>query len=206
MHFEILVEEPSAEAMLVILLSRFFDNGTHSYKIITHQGKMDLLSQLPSKLRAYAKRVAYDPMLRVLVVIDKDAENCFDLKQKLNELGVNSGMITKGVNQVDDSYNLVNRIAVEELEAWFFGDPVAVISAYPRVRSTHFKPRHRTTDNIQGGTWEAFERLLQQAGYFKSGLRKIECANAIATFMNPTINLSPSFICLWRELAPFGRA
>ncbi len=31
-------------------------------------------------------------------------------------------------------------------------------------------------DAIPGGTWEAFERVLQRSGYFQTGLRKLEAA------------------------------
>ena len=53
--------------------------------------------------------------------------------------------------------------------------------------------KYRDPDAITGGTWEALERLLQKAGYFKTGLRKIEAARSIAAHMDPTRNTSQSF-------------
>jgi hypothetical protein len=42
------------------------------------------------------------------------------------------------------------------------------ISIYPRVsKSTPERAKYRDPDAIAGGTWEAFERILQNAGYFK---------------------------------------
>jgi hypothetical protein len=100
------------------------------------------------------------------------------------------------------TFQVVKRIVVEELEAWFFGDWEAVREAYPRVpRSVPRGRRHRFPDAIQGGTWEAFERELQKAGYFKSGLRKIEAARAVAAHMDPARNESPSF-CAVRDVLP----
>ena len=65
--------------------------------------------------------------------------------------------------------------------------------AYPRVPLTiPQKARYRDTDAIRGGTWEAFERILQRAGYFRNGLRKIEAARTIAEYWNPETNSSRS--------------
>ena len=48
-------------------------------------------------------------------------------------------------------------------------------------------------DAIAGGTWEAFERVLRQAGYFGGGLPKIEVAREMAKHMDPARNTSASF-------------
>jgi hypothetical protein len=99
---------------------------------------------------------------------------------------------------------VVNRIVVEELEAWFFGDWSSVCQAYPRVPATiPQQARYRTPDAIAGGTWEALERVLRNAGYFQSGLRKIEAARAIASHMQPEINTSQSFQIFRRTLLEF---
>ena len=42
------------------------------------------------------------------------------------------------------------------------------------------KSAYGDPDAIKGGTWEAMERELQRAGYFKSGLAKIEAARVIS--------------------------
>ena len=47
---------------------------------------------------------------------------------------------------------------------------------------------------IKGGTWEAFERILKNGGYFKNGLRKVEAARTIAARINSNCNRSHSFI------------
>jgi len=92
------------------------------------------------------------------------------------------------------SWTLVNRIAIEELESWYFGDWQAVLEAYPRVPKTiPAKAKYRNPDAIAGGTWESLERILQQAGYFTAGLRKIEAAMAVADGMVPERNKSHSF-------------
>ena len=55
------------------------------------------------------------------------------------------------------------------------------------------KAGFRDSDAVPGGTWEAFERVLQKARYFKGGLAKIEAARAVAQHMDPHRNRSKSF-------------
>ena len=89
---------------------------------------------------------------------------------------------------------VLNRIAVEELEAWFLGDVPALRAAYPRVpASLEHKDPYRDPDGITH-TWEALERVLQRAGYFSTGLAKIEAARRIAGFMKVEPNRSRSFV------------
>jgi hypothetical protein len=47
-----------------------------------------------------------------------------------------------------------------------------------------------------GWTWEAFERVLRQGGYFQSGLREIEVERMIASHMTVDGNSSGSFSAL----------
>ena len=101
-------------------------------------------------------------------------------------------------------FTIVNRIAIEELEAWYFGDWEAVRTAYPRVsQNVSRRARFRNPDAIAGGTWEAFERTLQRHGYFKEGLRKIEAARSIAQYLDPASNTSRSFQVLRDALLEF---
>jgi hypothetical protein len=48
---------------------------------------------------------------------------------------------------------------------------------------------------------EAFERVLQNGGYFKTGLRKIEAARLVAAQMIPARNSSTSFRVLCAALS-----
>ncbi len=87
---------------------------------------------------------------------------------------------------------MVSRIAVEELEAWFFGDIQAVAKAFPGVPTTlGATKRYRNPDRISGGTWEALNRELAKAGHVPGG--KITTARAISAHMDPGRNRSASF-------------
>ncbi|MBN2842309.1 MAG: DUF4276 family protein [Sedimentisphaerales bacterium] len=116
------------------------------------------------------------------------------LKNKLESYAKSAGFITKTSASAEKRFVVTNRIVIEELEAWFFGDWNAVHTAYPKVPdSIRQKAPYRNPDAIKGGTWEALERILKRAGYFNSGLRKIECAREVANNMDIDHNDSHSF-------------
>lgn len=189
-HLEVLVEEPSTAAALEVLLPRML--GKTSFAMYVHDGKADLLKKLPGRLRGYS---AFLPAnWRILVVVDRDNDDCVELKADLERVASAAGLSTRSRPSGNGPWSVVNRIAVEELEAWFFGDWKAVRLAFPRV-SADLPNRAglRDPDAIEGGTWEAFERALQASGYFVGGLRKIEAARAVSAHMNPAANTSRSF-------------
>lgn len=186
MHIEFLVEEQSAEAALEYILQSLLDDDT--YRIISFQGKRDLLKKLPQRMKGYKSQDCY-----VVVLVDSDGQDCEELKDQLEQAASQAGLLTKtaaaGANK---QVRVLNRIVIQELEAWFFGDVEAIRAAYPRVPDITNKKKYRVPDAIQQ-TWEKLEEILQQAGYHKSGLRKIEAATQIAKHMQPNRNCSQSF-------------
>lgn len=188
-HVEVLVEEPSMEAALRELLAKILTRVT--FQIYPFQGKADLLQRLPNRFRGYANWLPKN--WRVIVIVDRDDDDCRKLKQQLEQMATETGLVTK-TRTGNKPYTVINRLAIEELEAWYFGDWDAVKAAYPRVSvKIPQQAKYREPDAIAGGTWEAFERILKKAGYFKTGLRKIEAARTVASFMDPTRNRSRSF-------------
>lgn len=199
MHLEILVEEPSAEAALKILLPKITDPQV-SFRIITFQGKPDLLARLPQRLRGYAHWLPRD--YRIVVLVDEDRQDCHHLKQQLERAALMAGLFTKTNPTRDGAFQVVNRIAVEELEAWFWGDFEALRQAYPRLPATLADRRpYRDSDAIAGGTAEALERELQRVGYYKNGLAKVQAARDIAAQMQPERNRSKSFLIFCEGLS-----
>ncbi|HNR12261.1 MAG TPA: DUF4276 family protein [Thermodesulfobacteriota bacterium] len=191
MHIEFLVEEYSAEVALINILPRILGENT-AYAIRTFSGKQDLLTQLPLRLKGYRKWKPEDR--RIVVLVDQDRENCLDLKDKLEEAARKAGFITKSGARGRRGFDVINRLAIEELEAWFFGDPKAIVQAYPRVPTTiGSKAPYRNPDAIVGGTWETLERVLQKAGYYPGGMPKAETAENISKYMDPSRNGSKSF-------------
>lgn len=177
------------EVFLRILLKRM--NPDCAVRVHAFSGKSDLLKNLQNRLRGYQRWLP--PGARIVVVVDRDRDDCQELKQSLEEAASRSGLRTR-TQAADSSWQVVNRIAIEELEAWYFGDWEAVCIAYPRAsKNIPKKAGYRDPDAIQGGTWEAFERILKRGGYFKTGLRKVEAARAIAKYIDPGRSRSCSF-------------
>lgn len=185
-----LVEEPSMEAFLQQLLpGRIPEEVT--YEIHPFQGKDDLMGKLESRLRSYAKWLPDD--WYIIVLVDRDGDDCWCLKQNLEDKVSRAGLVSRS-QAGTQAWQLANRIVIEELEAWYFGDPQAICEAYPRVRSNTFnQARYRNPDDIAGGTWEALERVLQRRNYFRTGLQKVRAAREIGSRMNPERNRSYSF-------------
>ncbi|MBX2893566.1 MAG: DUF4276 family protein [Saprospiraceae bacterium] len=186
-HLEILTEEPSAEAALRLLLPQIVGNRA-TWKIITHQGKYDLLKQLPFRLNAYKKSLADNE--RIIILVDRDKDDCLQLKQQMETAAARAGLTTKSVAQAT-TFHLVNRIAVEEIESWFLGDEAAICTSYPALRAFPGPLQKRMPDNI-ANSWETLEKTLKNAGYRSIG-GKIEVAKKIARNMNPKANRSKSF-------------
>ena len=149
------------------------------------------LQRLRSRLRGYARWLPND--WRLVVLVDRDQDDCVVLKQQLDTLAADADLLPRS-RAGAARWRLVSRIAIEELEAWYFGNWDAVCQAYPRVPATvPQRANFRDPDAIAGGTWEAFERILMRAGYFSTGLRKIEAARSIARHVDPWASKSNSF-------------
>ena len=190
MYLFLFVEEPSIERLLNLLLPKIIEESIE-YQFIIFRGKNDLLRKLETRLRVYRD---YDiNEFRFVVLIDRDNDDCKDLKMSLESIASKVGFSTKS-NPTNGCFQLLNRIVIEELEAWYFGDFAALHSAYPRISSKSYQsPLFRNPDNIRNGTWETLERLLQRHGYYLSGLSKIQLASEVGPFMNPLSNRSHSF-------------
>jgi hypothetical protein len=190
MHVEFLIEEPSSEACLQSLLPKLLPTET-TWALHVFQGKRDLLLKLEDRLKGYRNWIP--PDWRIVVLIDEDRQDCKSLKQLLESKAANAGWVTKSVAQ-GNPFAVLNRIAIEELEAWFFGDVPALVAEYPRVPATlGSKAKFRDPDAIAGGTWESLERVLQNAGYYRTGLPKLEVARRVSPRMTPAQNRSRSF-------------
>lgn len=188
-HLEFFLEERSAEVVLKTILPKIVSS-TVSRRFHEFRGKHNLLKQLPRRLKSLRLKIPRD--WRIVVLIDEDRENCHVLKSKLEQIAHDAGFVTKSSAVQNQDFQIVNRLAIEELEAWFFGDPKAVRQAFPRVSKTiEHQAKYRNPDAIGGGTYEALERLLKR--YYRRGLTKTAVAQKIASHMEPNRNRSRSF-------------
>ena len=178
------------EALLAAWLPRFLPAGC-TFEIHPYPGKHALLRRIGDRLRGYANWIP--PEYRIVVVVDRDADECGELKTRLEDICEGAGLRSRRATGGPD-WQVLTRIAIEELEAWYFGDWPAVRAAYPRVSANiPDQADYRDPDAIRGGTWEAFERVLRRHGYFSHGLRKVQAATEIGRHFDPVRNRSRSF-------------
>ncbi len=182
------VEERSMADFLYGFLPRFLPQDVET-DVREFRGKQDLLKNLQNRLRGLT--TYFPPVDHLFVLIDRDQENCDDLKSRLETTARNVGLVTRTMAG-GQSWQLVNRIVIEELEAWYFGDWEAVRAVYPGVNpNVARQSKYRDPDAIRGGTWEALERLLKSE--FPEGLRKSELARNVSKHIDPRRSRSHSF-------------
>jgi hypothetical protein len=196
---ELLVEEPSAEAALRELLPRN-PAATARFKIINLGSKHALLTKLERRLRAYADRIRQGEDVRVVVLVDRDQDDCHALKAALERTARAAGLITRSAAGHRAAFDVVTRIAVEELESWFLGDPQALRAAFPNLPPINLRTApFRNPEN--GGSWEALHRFLRRHGYYPGTYQKIDAARRIARHLDPTANRARSFTVFCDGLA-----
>lgn len=192
MRVHVLVEGASEDALLRCWLPRFLPQ--HSFRVIRHRGKgrlpgdpslppvrgrEGLLDLLPATLRAYGN--ALDPDTdRVLVLVDLDEQNCHQLKRNL--LGV--------LDRCDPEPVVLFRIAIEETEAFYLGDPRAIRRAFPGAKLGRMK------DYVQDsvcGTWEVFAKVIGAESDDKTHWAERMAPHLGTAWRGSDSNQSPSF-------------
>lgn len=208
MHFEILVEGQAELTALSILMSQILGeyNDPHTWKIHKHRGigrlpddlsispnewDRTLLHNLPSKLRAYGNKMGDHEAVVILVDLD-DRADCVAFKNEL----------TSVLNACENRPKFLVRIAIEELEAWYFGDKEAIKNACAPFTESAFE---KYTQDSPCGTWEKLAEVIHPGGIKelrKHGKRSVRIleekrkwAALIAPKMNVEKNKSPSFCC-----------
>ncbi len=190
MRLEVLVEEPSMEEALRHIMPRILRDRAR-FKTINMRNKGRLLKELPKRLRAYRKRIQGGENLKIVVLVDRDSDDCHTLKQRLETIADEAGLATKTAVRDQGDFQVVTRIAIEELEAWFMGDIGALIATFSSLNSARFPNNFNNPDN--GGTWERLHRFLKRKGIYRNSYPKIDAARKIARHMEPERNRSRSF-------------
>lgn len=207
MHIEVLVEDSSGASMVEALLPQVIGQrgSPHTWRVHQYKGigrlpanltskadpvKRALLSQLPRLLSGYGKTPGVDG---VVVVLDNDQRNCRTFLRELKAL----------LGNCRPAPRTLFRLAIEEMEAWFLGDRLALLSAYPRARKQVLA---RYEQDAVCGTWELLadaiypggHAAIRSAGWPLPGQIKYEWAEKITPHMDVERNLSPSF-CKFRD-------
>lgn len=210
MHFEILVEDQSGKKALEILIPKILGS-EHTFAIHSYKGvgripksmkgtddasKRILLENLPKLLKGYGKTFdGYPKEYRAVVILVCDLDDkC--LKIFRHDLFG----ILNACNPRPEAYFC---IAIEEGEAWFLGDMMAIKRAYPKARDTVL---HSYANDAVCGTWEKLAdavypggaQQLSRNGWQAVGREKFKWAVEISPHMDIKNNRSPSF-CYFRD-------
>jgi hypothetical protein len=207
MHIEVLVEDSSGskliEALLPSIIGPMGEPNTwriHSYRGIGHlppnldaradPAKRALLALLPKLLAGYGRTMGVDA---VVVVVDNDRRDCKVFLQELNAV----------LLACQPAPNALFRLAIEEAEAWYLGDPAALFKAYPRAKKEVLA---RYQQDTACGTWELLadavypggHAAIRKVGWPLPGQLKHIWAEQISPWMDVENNRSPSF-CKFRD-------
>lgn len=174
-----LLEEYSMKVLLEGLLPRFFPE--LPFLCISHQGKQDLEKSIPRKLKAWR-----EPGTQFVVLRDNDGGECLTLKERLKRLCEENGRPDSLV-----------RIACQELEAWYLGEPEAMAEAFNDARLTTIGTRamYRVPDNVRQPSAEV-KKLVPS-------FQKVSGAREMASRLSLNRNNSISFQILMRSIKEF---
>ena len=157
------------QVLLDGLLPRLFPG--LSFLCVPHEGKTDLERSIPRKLRAWP-----EPGVRFAVVRDNDGGDCRARKEALRALC-----------EAGRRPDTLIRIACQELEAWYLGEPDALADAYDReaLRGLPRKAKFRDSDAVPR-PHAVIERLLPE-------FQKVSGARRMAQHLRRERNRSTSF-------------
>lgn len=164
-----LLEEYSMKVLLEGLLPRLLPG--LQFLCIPHEGKQDLEKSIPRKLRAWQ-----EPGVRFIIVRDNDSAACRTLKAQLLGLCASGGRPDSLV-----------RIACQELEAWYLGQPEALAEGYSNLGIVRMlqRPKYRNPDTIP----QPSAKLMS----FIPEFQKVSGARRMGGLLNREQNRSPSF-------------
>ncbi|MFF9857923.1 DUF4276 family protein [Streptomyces tendae] len=188
-YLEVLVEEESACEALRPLLQKLTESTRTKVGIRQFRGKPDLLKKLPARLKGYAASRRRGEDIRIVVLMDRDDDDCFSLKKRLDRFAAEAGLISRSQNQ--KSFHVLNRIAIRELEAWYFGDWAAVRAGFPKAPAVIPRAYRGNPDAANGKCSDAFESSLRSEGIRISS--KPEWGRRIGPHLSLDGNKSPSF-------------
>lgn len=156
------------------LLPRVLPDGV-SFQTVAHEGKTDLRGAIPNKLSHWHE--APGVSVGFVIVHDRDASDCHELKDDLLRLCATAG-----------SRPALVRIPCPCLESWYLGDLTAVERGLGQpglAKRLQGTSRYRDPD-VMANAKQEMDRLVTQRG-------QLARARAIAPHMDLEANRSRSF-------------
>ena len=159
-------------ALLERLLPRLFPN--LEFLCVHHEGKQDLEKSVPRKLRAWR-----EPGVHFVVVRDNDGGDCARTKLRLLDLCAQR-----------ERQRFLVRIACQEVEAWYLGEPDALAEAFndDGLRRIGRRARYRNPD--------AVIQPARELSKLVPAFQKVSGARRMALRLSRERNQSPSFHAL----------
>ncbi len=145
--------------------------------VIAFDGKADLRKRLRSRLRAWPEHTSF------IVMRDNDGGDCKAIKADFVAICADAGRP-----------DAVVRIVCQALEAWYFGDPVAVAEAFgdPKFVEAAGKSAYRDSDAIVNPHSELKKHVPYQ---------KVSGSRVLAAHLDPERSRSGSFQAFWKSVA-----
>lgn len=192
-HIEFLVEGASMKEALNLLLPGILPDDV-GFEVFDLGSKSQFLKKWPNRMRGYATWLPH--VNRAVVgVIDADQDDCRGLRNELADAAREAGLTVCSPSG-NRRGQVLPRIAVEMLEAWYFGDVAALAAAYgPSLARLGIGSGCRRPDEIRDPARRLGGLLKGKHG---AGLNKIQLARDVAGQMDIDRNTSPSF-CRLRD-------
>lgn len=164
-----LLEERSMQVLLDGLLPRLFPD--LSFLCVPHEGKQDLERSIPRKLKAWR-----EPGVRFVVIRDNDGGDCGALKDRL-----------RGLCSAGGRDDCLVRIACQELEAWYLGEPDALAQAFEDEGLAKIGTMARYRDP------DAIDQPSAAVSTLVPAFQKVSGARRMARYLSRGRNRSRSF-------------
>lgn len=172
------------------ILPRLLPDGV-SFQVMDLGSKQAFLKKVAARLCGYRNWLPDNH--RVVLVVDSDTDDCEALRSQLLAKIEESDLSVASASVGRDG-QVLPRIAVEMLEAWYFGDTAALGSAYGKRFATLSKKQGlRVPDQIRDPA-RRLEHHLRSVPKHRAGLKKTELSRDVAEHFNIENNSSASFV------------
>ena len=165
------------------------------FEVFDLGSKSQFLKKFPKRLAGYSLWMPDD--YRVVLVVDADRDDCSELRAMMITEIEKSGLTVTSLGSSCQGQVLLC-IAIEMLEAWFFGDARAIGEAYgKKFMNLHNRRGCRQPDRIQDPA-RRLESILTNVPKHQAGLKKVDLVLDATPHMDIENNTSNSF-CRLRD-------